>query len=117
MIEDKQINEQLAKSNCYKCGESLNGAKMTTIGKLPAAVIAHTVCPNCQAESIITLTLAGSGIMPLISDLGPSEMQKFATNKPTSYDDLFKLHDIVKKGKLWKLLQRSAPLSENKIRN
>lgn len=107
MTEDRQLNEQLAKSTCYKCGESLNGAKLTTIGKLPMAVIAHTVCPNCQAESIITLTLAGSGIMPLISDLKPNEMQKFATNKPTSYDDLFELHKKLKKGSIWKLLQKS----------
>uniref|UniRef100_A0A7C4TS70 Uncharacterized protein n=1 Tax=candidate division WWE3 bacterium TaxID=2053526 RepID=A0A7C4TS70_UNCKA len=116
MTEDKQINEQLARSTCHKCGESLSGAKLTQIGKLPSAIIAHTTCPSCKAESIVTLTIAGAGVLPIISDLKPSEIQKFATGRPTSYDDLFELHKQLKKGPIWKLLQRSEPLSENKTK-
>lgn len=110
MTEERLLNEQLAKALCYKCGGSLSGAKLTPIGKLPSAVVAHTTCPTCKAESVVTLVTNGNGTIPITSDLKPSEMPKFASNKPTSYDDLFELHKVLKKGPLWKLLQKSEQL-------
>ncbi len=117
MLDEKQIIEQLGKTNCYKCGANMGQARYTPLGKVATAAVVHTKCQSCEAESIITLTLGGQGVIPFISDLKVTEMAKFVLNKPTSYDDLFAIHKILKKGTLWKLLQRSEPLSENKTKN
>jgi hypothetical protein len=121
MIAETQINEHLSKTKCYKCGASLGGARLTPISKVPVALIAYAVCPNCLTESIVTITLAEGGIMPIASDLKSSEMQKFIGRTPTSYDELLELHKKLKRKPIWKLLQqneknleKSQKASENK---
>lgn len=116
-MNDSHINEHLAKALCYKCGASLEGAKLTPISKVSMALIAHTVCPKCAAESIITITLAGSGIMPLISDLRGMEIEKFTGKSPTSYEELFELHSLLKGKNIWKLLQKKDKTKVNKIKD
>ncbi len=105
-MNESHINEHLAKALCHKCGISLEGAKLTPISKMPIALIAHTVCPNCNAESIITITFAGSGIMPMVSDLKGNEFKKVMGKSPTSYEELFELHKLLKGKNIWKLLQK-----------
>ena len=106
MIERKQIEEHLAKTFCYKCGASLDGAKLIPISEIPLALIAHVVCPKCQAESMVTITVGGSGVMPLTSDLTGSEMKDFIGLSSTSYDEILDLHKMLKKEHIWKLLQK-----------
>ncbi len=116
-MNESTINEHLAKALCYKCGASLEGAKIAPISRVPVALIAHTTCPKCSAESIITITLAGSGIMPLISDLKGKEVEKFLGKSPTSYEELFQLHSLLKGKNIWKLLQKKEPIKVNKIKD
>lgn len=115
MIVEKQFREQLVNTKCYKCGMSLKEARVTPINVLPKALIAHTVCNNCLSEGIITITLAGSGAMPIASDLNSSEMLKFIGAKPTAYEELLDLHKSLKKQSIWKLLQQKEKSLEKRI--
>ena len=104
MLEKKFILENLQKTYCYKCGTSLEGAKLVTITEAPIALVAHAVCGICKAESMITITPAGSGIVPVQSDLTGVEFKKFIGAKSVNYDELLDLHIALKKKNLWKLL-------------
>lgn len=114
MLEKHFIKEHLAKTLCHKCGASLETAKLTTISEVPVALVAHAKCVNCQAESMITITLAGSGIMPVISDLTGQEIKKFIGAKSISYDELLDLHKMLQKNSICKLMQKKEQNSEKK---
>ena len=106
MLEKKFILENLQKTYCYRCGTSLEGAKLITITEAPIAMVAHAVCTICKAESMITITPAGSGIVPVQSDLSGEEFKKFIGAKAVSYDELLDLHLVLKKKKVWNLLAK-----------
>jgi hypothetical protein len=106
MLEQKVIKEHLERAVCYKCGASLENAKLFTISDAPMAFMAHTVCPKCKSESVFTITPAGSGIMPLISDLTGEEIVRFAFERGVNYDDLFDLYKKLEKKSLWNLLHK-----------
>lgn len=106
MLEKKFITENLQKTYCYRCGASLEGAKLVTITEAPVALIAHAECLVCNAESMVTITQSGSGIIPVQSDLLGLEYKKFMGTKSVSYDELLDLHVALKKEKLWNLLQK-----------
>ncbi len=106
MLEKKYILENLQKTNCYKCGTSLEGAKVVTITEAPVALVAHAVCAICKAESMVTITPAGSGAVPVQSDLTGEEFKKFMGAKAVSYDELLDVHLILKKKNLWNLLDK-----------
>lgn len=106
MIEKKFIVENLQKAQCYKCGSSMGDAELVPITNAPVAWVAHAVCPICKAESMVTITSAGSGIMPIQSDLTGTEYKKFVGIKSVSYDELLDLHVALKKEPLWNLLQK-----------
>lgn len=106
MFEKKLISENLQKSYCYKCGGVLSGAKVVPITDAPAAIIAHAVCPACKAESMVTITQAGSGVTPVFSDLYGVEFKKFIMEKPVTYDELLDLHVALEKEGIWNLLHK-----------
>lgn len=114
MLEKRLIKEHLEKTFCHKCGSSLGGAKLVPISEAPISLVAHAVCPKCQAESMITITQTGSGIMPITSDLGSGEIKKFIGMRSVSYDDLMELHLELKKKNIWKLLQKKEKSSVKK---
>jgi len=116
MLEKKFIKENLEKTFCYKCGASLGSAKISPITEAPIVVIAHVVCTQCQAESMITITSSGSGSVPLISDMGSEEIKKFIHLKPITYDELIDLHLTLKKENIWKLMHKKDPTSGKKLK-
>jgi ribosomal protein S27AE len=111
MLEQRYIKEHLERSSCHKCGSSLGGAKLSTISDAPVALVAHAVCPNCRSESMLTITPAGSGIVPLVSDLTGPEIKKFLACTPVSYDDVLNIHKILKKDSIWNLLLKKEKQS------
>ncbi|HLB51404.1 hypothetical protein A3F07_03985 [candidate division WWE3 bacterium RIFCSPHIGHO2_12_FULL_38_15] len=117
MFENRYIKEHLERTYCYKCGTSLEGAKLVTISEAPIAIIAHAICPKCQAESMVTITTAGTGTTPIVTDLKADEIKKFLAAKNVSYDDLLNLHKLLEKESLWKLLQKTEPNSEKNQKN
>jgi hypothetical protein len=114
MLESKVIKEHLLRAVCYKCGGSLEHAKLFTISDAPMVFMAHTVCPKCNSESVFTITAAGSGTMPLISDLTGEEITKFAFDCNVNYDDLFDLYKKLMKKSLWNLLRKKEKNSVKK---
>ena len=105
MLEKQYILKHLAKTYCYKCGASMEGAELTTVSEVPVALIAHAKCPNCKAESMITITVAGTGASPLISDLKAHEIKKFMGEKSISYDEILAVHKQMQKTSVCKLMQ------------
>ncbi len=116
MLEKKYIKEHLERTFCYKCGSSLEEAKLTSITDAPVALIAHAVCPKCQAESMVTITATGSGSIPMISDLHGDEIKKFLGVKGTSYDELLDLHKLLKKESVWNLLHKQDKILAKKLK-
>ena len=106
MIEKKFILENLQKTYCYKCGASLEGAKLVTITEAPIALVAHAVCVVCKAQSMVTITQTGSGTVPVQSDLTGEEFKKFIGAKTVSYDELLDLHVALKKKNIWNLMDK-----------
>ena len=74
------------------------------ISELPVALIAHVACPYCAAESMITITIAGSGTVPVVSDLSGAEVNKFISAKSATIDELLDLHKMLKRKSVCKLL-------------
>jgi hypothetical protein len=106
MLERKYIEESLAKAVCYKCGCSLKGSDFVPITEAPIATVAHVVCANCQATSMVTITPAGTGAVPLVSDFIGTEIKKFSKLESISYDEVLELHQVLKDKQIWKLLQK-----------
>lgn len=84
----------------------MEGAKLVTISEAPIVLVAHAVCSICKAESMITITPAGHGIVPVHSDLTGEEFKKFMGAKAVSYDELLDVHEALKKKSLWNLLDK-----------
>ena len=82
----------------------MEGAEFTTVSEVPVALIAHAKCPHCSAESMITITVAGNGMAPLVSDLQAYEIKKFIGAKIISYDEILSLHKLVQKTSICKLV-------------
>lgn len=118
MLEKRTIIEHLKKTFCYKCGASMEDAKLETVSEAPLGLgmIAHAVCLKCQAESMVTITTNGGGAIPLLSDLNVAEFKKFLGTKSVSYDDLIDLHTQLKKEDLCNLLQQKEKYSEKKLK-
>ena len=114
MLEQKYIKEHLERAVCYRCGASLDQAKLMTISNAPMAFLAHAVCVKCQGQSMVTITATGSGTIPLISDLGGEEIKRFIFEKSVTYDDLLNLHKFLEKKSIWNLLQPKDKKQENK---
>ena len=106
MFARKFITENLLKTYCYKCGKSLENAKLVPISEAPMAWVVHAICPTCKAESMVTITPTGNGIMPIQSDLTGWEFKKFIGIKAVSFDELLDLHLALKKEFIWNLLQK-----------
>ena len=106
MLATKFITENLEKTLCYRCGKSMEGAKYVPITEAPLAWIAYAVCPTCKAESMVTITPTGNGIVPVQSDLAGKEFKKFIGVKSVSYDELLDLHLALKKESIWSLLRK-----------
>jgi len=114
MQETNYIKDYLQKTLCYKCGASLERAKLETITEAPIAFVAHAVCSKCKAESMVTITSTGGGVTPLISDLNVTEFKKFISAKSVSYDELLDLHKMLLKKDLWSLLDKKEKSLEKK---
>ena len=76
--------------------------------------VAHAVCPKCKAESMVTITPTGNGIVPVQSDLKGTEFKKFVGIKSVSYDEVLDLHIALKKERIWNLLQKKEKNSVNR---
>lgn len=113
MFETKFIAENLQKTYCPKCGASLERAELVTISEAPIALLAHAVCAVCKAESMVTITPAGSGSVQVQSDLTAEEFKKFLGAKNVSYDEILDLHVALKKDSLWNLLEKKEKKSED----
>lgn len=114
MLETHVIKDQLSKTFCYKCGASLEDAKITTISEIPVATVAHAKCRNCKAESMVTITMAGGGAVPMLSDLNGEEINKFIGAKSITYDELLDLHLLLKKKTICELMQTKEKYLEKR---
>lgn len=94
----------------------MGGAKFVPITEAPVAWVAYAVCPTCEAESMVTITPTGNGIVPVQSDLAGWEFKKFLGAKPVSLDEILDLHSALKKENIWSLLQKKEKNSEKPIK-
>jgi len=106
MLKNKQILKNIQATKCPKCGESLSTAQIDTVFKADTSYIAHAVCTKCSTSSMITVTLNGSGTVPIYSDLSGKEFKKFLRMPGISYDDVLDLHLVLKKESIWNLLHK-----------
>lgn len=106
MLQREYVKSQLAKSKCHTCGESLEGGMFSPLSEVPLATIAHVVCPKCHAQSMVTVTMVGSGVTAVASDLKFEEVSKFVDLKALTYDEILDLHQVLKKENIWNLLQK-----------
>ncbi|HAZ29449.1 TPA: hypothetical protein DCY43_01685 [candidate division WWE3 bacterium] len=118
MIQDEYIKSKLASTKCYKCGATLeNGTFAVLNDRMPLVTIGHVVCAACHSQSMVTLTMAGSGIMPMMTDLESEEIIKFAGLSEIAYTDLLDLHKALKRESLCKLLHKKEKTSAKKIKH
>lgn len=116
MFETKRIKESLSEVTCYKCGKTLEGARLTSITEASVVLVACAVCKKCQAQNMITITPVGTGSVPLMSDLSSEEIGKFINLGSISYDEILEFHKELKKKSLWSLLQKKEqPLARKRI--
>ena len=63
---------------------------------------------------MVTITTAGGGVTPLLSDLNVTEFKKFMRAKSVSYDELLTLHKMLKKKSICNLLDKKENFLERK---
>lgn len=100
------IKNQLSKALCFKCGSSLDTAKIVPISEMALGTVSHAVCSVCKAENMLTITSIGTGVIPTASDLTSEEILKFANSSPVRLEDVLNLHKELKKDSLCNLLQK-----------
>lgn len=117
MVEFDYIKNQLATAKCYKCGEPLsNGVFALLNNNTPLVTIGHVVCARCNSQNIVTLTMGGNATAPVESDLTSEEVKVYADMKEVSYFELIKLHQVLKKESVCKLLRKSDKFLERRTR-
>lgn len=114
LIEKKFITDTLQRAICPKCRASLESAEVYTITQAPTSLIAHATCLNCQTASMVTITTAGTGLMPIKSDMQGDEFRRFADLEAVNYEDVLDLHEDLKKENLWNWLHKKEKLQEKK---
>jgi len=115
MIESVYIKNKLAETKCYKCGEPLGDSTFAVLNdRMPLVTIGHAVCAKCQSQSMVTLTMAGSAVAPMNTDLVSEEIVKYANMSEISYMELLDLHQALKKESLCRLMQKSDKNLESK---
>lgn len=108
MVEREYIKNQLAVTNCYSCGQTLDGSIFALLNdSMPLVTIGHAVCAKCQSQNMVTLTMGGNTAVPMQSDLIGEEVVKYADMPEISYLELLDLHRALKKESLCKLLHKS----------
>ena len=105
MRNETPLGTNLDKVSCYRCGSSLEGADILVIAETPFALVAHSTCPSCGAQSMVTVTPSGVGSVPLVSDLEPQEINRFLKMDMISYDEILDLHKELKGTGICKLMQ------------
>lgn len=113
-LEKSYIQENLGKTHCYKCGTSLDKAKIVELTDAPMTFVAHAICQKCAAESVVSISTMGIGAVPLLSDLSGVEVASFLKRKNVSYDELLDLNAALKKENIWNLLHKSEKSSVKK---
>jgi hypothetical protein len=63
---------------------------------------------------MVTLTPSGAGVVPLLSDLEPEEIQRFLKMDLISYDEILDLHKELKGIDICKLMQQKENSSVKK---
>ncbi|MEK7595282.1 MAG: hypothetical protein AAB443_01645 [Patescibacteria group bacterium] len=116
-MDKKIVKEHLIKTFCYRCGSSLEGASIVPINEIPLAMTAHITCPNCKAESMVTITTGGAGVFPVTTDLTADEIKNFLGADSLTTNDLLELHSLIKKDTLWNLLQKKESNLVKKVKN
>lgn len=94
----------------------MEGAKYVPITEAPLTWVAYAVCPTCKAESMVTITPTGNGIVPVQSDLAGREFKKFIGARSVSYDELLDLHQALEKESIWSLLRKKENNSVKRIK-
>lgn len=117
MLENTYVKEHLKKTVCYKCGNSLESATLQKITEAPMALVTHAICSHCQAESMVTVTTNGTGVVPILSDLSVTEFKKFIGAKSVTNDEVLEIHKLLKKENIWNLLQKKEKYLEKKQAN
>ena len=84
--------------------------------RMPLVTIGHVICAKCQSQSMVALTMSGSGVTPMMTDLMSEEIVKFANLSEISYLELLDLHQALKKESLCKLMQKSENNLERKTK-
>lgn len=116
MIESDYIKGRLASTKCYKCHATLEGSTFALLNdRLPLVTVGHVICAKCQSQSMVMLTMSGSGVTPMMTDLVSDEIVRFANLTEISYLELLDLHQALKKESLCKLMHKSEKTLEKRI--
>jgi hypothetical protein len=100
----KRIN--LGNVSCYDCGSSLEKGDLIVVTETPLALVAHVTCPECEAQSMVTVTPSGVGSVPMVSDLVPQEIKRFLNMDLISQDEILDLHEELKGTNICNLMQQ-----------
>lgn len=92
----------------------MEGAESLVVVESALAFVAYVMCPNCEAQCMVTITPSAIGVLPLVSDMEPDEVRSFLKAKPISSDEVLALHSKLKMESLCELLQRQEIYLERK---
>ncbi|MBD3365868.1 hypothetical protein GF360_00825 [candidate division WWE3 bacterium] len=106
--------QSLENVSCYNCGATLKKGQLVIVSETPLALVAHAVCYQCGAQSMLTMTPSGVGSVPMVSDLEASEIKRFLEMDLISYDEILDLHKELKGTNICSLLQKNENNLEKK---
>lgn len=116
-MDNLPIAKQLDIIKCYNCMQPLGNGQVYLISQVPTAMISHVTCKNCNAQSLVTISFAGVAYMPIVSDLTSPEVKKFFGTSTVSIEELVDLHNLLKKGPIWKFLEKKEHNSVKKLKS
>jgi NAD-dependent SIR2 family protein deacetylase len=93
------MHQSLQMLHCPQCGNIYTNSEVGILQESEMAILATITCAKCQHQSVVTLSLGGSNNAGLISDLKPTEINKFMNADPISTNDLLDAYQFLKKTK------------------
>ena len=98
ILDKKQFFLDSVAKFCDKCGTPYLPEDVNIIQNTGVSAIIHFSCHNCKSKNIATFVspLGISNRMPVNTDLTVKEIQKFASRREVSLEDILDIYTYLK---------------------
>jgi len=90
-MDDDLVKRLLTTLKCGLCGQRYDASHIQVLGHRGDLWFLSVLCPGCRSQGLVAAVIREGGT-PLITDLTPEEMERFALQSAPGADDILDLH-------------------------